>query len=491
MQNKFYITTAIAYTNSDPHIGFALELLQADVLARYHRQAGYNVYFLTGTDEHGKKIKQKAQSEGKEPREFVDEVSKKFKFLAEKLNISNDYFIRTSDQKVHYPVVSELWNKLKKKGDIYKASYEALYCVGCESFISEKELENGKCKDHKKEPEKISEENYFFKLSKYKDKVKKSIENDKINIVPKHRKKEILNLFLSEKSEDISFSRPKQSVGWGIDVPEDKSQKIYVWADALTNYISGLGGFESENFKKFWPADVHLIGKDILRFHAMVWPAMLLALDLELPKNIYVHGFVTHDGMKMSKSLGNVVSPFDLIEKYGVEATRYYLLREIPSCDDGDFSYSRFEDRYKNDLQNGIGNLVLRVCAIASKNEHLLEGLVVGSEEKKDIYEKYKKNISNFELNLALETVFELVSESNKLVEESKLWELPKKDEETFKEIILKLAENIANIAYLLHPFLPETSKEIFSALGISEKKEKWQNQKLKFKKPEPLFPRL
>ncbi len=494
MKDKFYITTAIAYTNSDPHVGFALEILQADVLARYHRQLGDNVFFLTGTDEHGKKIKQKAKDEGKDPREFVDEVSEKFKNLTLKLNISNNYFIRTSDAQVHYPVVSEIWKKLKSKGDIYKASYEALYCVGCEAFISEKELEDGKCKDHKKEPEKISEENYFFRLSKYKDRIKDAIKSDKINIVPSYRKKEILNLFESESVQDVSFSRPKESVEWGIDVPDDDSQKIYVWADALVNYISGLGGVDSEKFKKFWPADVHLIGKDILRFHAMIWPAMLLALDLELPKNIYVHGFITHDGVKMSKSLGNVVNPFDLVKKYGAEATRYYLLREIPSYSDGDFSYERFEERY-GDLSNKLGNLVARVSAMAEKNSHLLDGLKIDqeklSEDIKSNISAYKRAMENFELNIALENVFKILDFSDKLIEKTRLWELPKKDQKKFYETVKELALNMANVAYLLVPFLPETSKKIFGVLGIFEEKEKWKEQKISFKKPEPLFPRL
>ena len=493
MKNKFYITTSIAYTNAKAHIGYALELVQADVLARYHRQGGNETFFLTGTDEHGKKIKEKADSEKKDTQIFVDEVSESFKKLGKELDISNDFFIRTTDKKNHIPVVLEIWEKLKKKGDLYKDIYEAFYCTGCEAFLSKKDLdEEGKCPNHKKIPEKVSEENYFFRFSKYIKKVKKLLENEEIKIIPKHRIKEVLNLLESEKAADISFSRPTQNVGWGIDVPGDDTQKIYVWADALTNYISGLGGLESENFKKFWPADVHLIGKDILRFHAMIWPAILLSLELPLPKSICVHGFITSGGHKMSKSLGNVVNPFELIEKYGVDALRYYLLREIPSGGDGDFSEERFKERY-GELSNKLGNLISRVSAMAVKNKTLLEDLKIkeDSKEIKNIIKEYKKHLEDFELHFALENIFELIDISDKLVEETKLWELPKKDTEKFKEVVTELAENIANTAYLLAPFLPETSKKIFEILGLSENKKKWKNEKIKFTKPEPLFPRL
>ncbi len=494
-KNKFYITTSIAYTNAKAHIGYALELVQADVLARYHRQRGAETFFLTGTDEHGKKIKEKADSEKKDTQIFVDEISDNFKKLGKELDISSDFFIRTTDKKNHIPTVLEVWKKLEKKGDIYKDSYEAFYCTGCEAFLSEKDLdEDGKCLDHKKAPEKVLEENYFFRFSKYVKKVKELLENEEIKIMPKHRTKEILNLLENEKAADVSFSRPTQSVGWGIDVPGDDTQKIYVWADALTNYISGLGGLESENFKKFWPADVHLIGKDILRFHAMIWPAILLSLELPLPKNIYAHGFITSGGHKMSKSLGNVVDPFELIEKYGVDASRYYLLREIPSGGDGDFSEDRFKERY-GELSNKLGNLVSRVSAMAVKNEALLVGFKINgdqvSKKVEGIISEYEKYIENFEFHLALEGIFKLIEASDKLVEETKLWELPKKDTEKFKEVVIELAENIASTAYLFAPFLPETSKKIFEILGLSENKKKWKNEKIKFTKPEPLFPRL
>jgi len=489
MADKFYITTSIAYTNAGPHIGHTLEFLQADVLARYHRQRGDEVFFLTGTDEHGKKIQEKAKEAGKDTQKFVDEIAEIFKKLDKELGISNNNFIRTTDKEIHLPAVERVWKKLEENKDIYKDKYEALYCVGCERFFNEKDLEDGICPDHKKAPEKISEENYFFKFSKYSKKVKELIEKDEIKIVPQNRKKEVLNMF-SENAQDVSFSRPKESVGWGIDVPGDPSQKIYVWADALTNYISGLSGFDSENFKKYWPADVHLIGKDIVRFHAMIWPAILLSLGVSLPKNIYVHGFITaHDGSKMSKSLGNVVDPFLLIKKYGKEAVRYYLLKEIPSGGDGNFSYERFEEVYKSDLQNGIGNLVSRVSNIGEKNKDLLLGIEISEKETSNL--NYNNFISNFELHLALEEIKKIAEESDKLVEESKVWELPKKDEDEFKKVINKLSQNIANMACLLVPFIPDTAEKIFDALGVSYKNGKWEKAKIEFKKPEQLFPRI
>src|SRR3989344_1895241 len=358
---KFYITTAIAYTNARPHLGHALEFIQADVLARYHRLAGDDTWFLTGTDEHGTKIARAAEAAGKPEQEFVDEITKAFINLDEKLNISNDDFIRTTDRNRHWPAVIKLWNKLVENGDLYKKEYEGLYCVGHEAFIKKSELVDGFCPIYKTEPEKIKEENWFFKLSKYKKEIKERIKSDELRIVPESRKNELLNLL--DDAEDVSFSRPSKDLKWGIPVPGDDTQTMYVWADALTNYISAVGyADETEQFKKYWPVDVHLIGKDILRFHALYWPAMLLSAGLDLPKAIYVHGFITVEGEKMSKTVGNVIDPFELIEKYGSDVVRYFLLREIPSTEDGDFSFKKLEDRYNGDLANGLGNLVQRVA---------------------------------------------------------------------------------------------------------------------------------
>ena len=444
---KFYITTSIAYTNAPPHIGFALECIQADVLARYNK----NSYFLTGTDEHGLKIRKAAEESGKTPKEFTDEISGKFKELTKKLNLSNDYFIRTSDEKIHLPAVNKLWLKLEENGDIYKKKYKGYYCSGCEAFVTEKDLVNGKCPNHNKKPELVEEENYFFKLSKYLNKIKKAIEKDELKIIPGSRKNEVLG-YIKTGIEDISFSRSKDKY-WGFSVPNDDSQRIYVWADALPNYISAIGyAEETEEFKKYWPADVHCIGKDILKFHALIWPAMLLSLGLDLPGIIFVHGFITIDGKKMSKSLGNVVDPFELVDKYGTDAVRYYLLREIPSTEDGDFTYEKFEARYNSDLASGIGNLVARVRVMAEKgfknNDSLKKEI---DKAKKD----YSKALDEFKFNKALQAVWSLISVCDKYIEKEKPWE---KDS---PEVLGALLVCLDNIAELLEPFIPETAERI------------------------------
>src|SRR3990167_6752256 len=400
MKNKFYITTAIAYTNGPPHIGHALEFLQVDVLARYHRIMGDDTYFLTGTDEHGATVVKAAEKNGKDVKVFVDEMAEKFKELTRAYNVSNDDFIRTSDQVRHWPAARKIWNLIKD--DLYKKNYQGLYCIGHEAFMKKSDLVDGVCPLHKTEPEKIEEENWFFKLTKYKKEVKKKIESGELKIIPETRKQEILNLI--DDAEDVSFSRPSKDLKWGIPVPNDETQTMYVWEDALTNYISAIGyAQETEQFKKYWPADVHLVWKDILRFHAMIWPAMLLSAGLPLPKAIYVHGFITVDGEKMSKTIGNVVDPFDLVEKYGKEPVRYFLLREIASNDDGDFSFKKLEDRYNGDLANGLGNLVQRVVVLIDNN---LGGELIYESEKCKVksvkLEDYRKGIEEFKLHDAL-----------------------------------------------------------------------------------------
>lgn len=470
--NKFYITTSIAYTNAPPHIGFALESLQADVLARYHKNSGKDVFFLTGTDEHGAKIKKAADKEKKDTKKFVDDIAKKFQNLKLVLNLSNDDFIRTTDSKRHWPAVQKVWLELKKNGDIYKRQYNGLYCLGCEAFITKKDLIADKCAVHQKEPEVIQEENYFFRLSKYADKIKKSIEQGKFRIVPETRKNEVLS-FISQGLEDISFSRPRKDLQWGIPVPDDGSQTVYVWADALVNYISAIGYPDNKNFKKYWPADVQCLGKDILKFHAIYWPAILLSIKLKLPKMIFVHGFITSGGQKMSKSLGNVVDPFSLTGKYGTDAVRYYLLREIPSAEDGDFTYEKFEQRYNADLAGGIGNLVARVLGIAKG----IKNPKAKSQNKKlklkisEIHKKYKTSLEEFKFNEALVAVWELISFCDKYINEEKLWET--KNIEVINDLFFALKE----IAGLLAPFLPQTSESIKKALET--------------RKSEMLFPRL
>ena len=479
---KFYITTSIIYTNAFPHIGFALESIQADVLARYHRLLNEDVFFLTGTDEHGSKVAKAAKEEGKNPDDFVNGISEKVKDLKGILNLSNDDFIRTTDQKKHWPTVKRVWLKLKENSDIYKKKYKGLYCSGCEAFITKKDLIGGNCALHQRKPEAIEEENYFFKLSKYSKKIEEAIETNRIRIIPESRKKEILN-FIRKGLEDVSFSRPRKDLKWGIPVPGDESQTIYVWADALVNYISALSYEKnSSKFKKYWSADVHCIGKDILRFHAAIWPGILLSVGIELPKKIFVHGFISVAGQKMSKSLGNVIDPFELVEKYGTDPVRYFLLREIPPTEDGDFTYDKFEARYNADLASGLGNLVARILTLAEKIKVEPYDSKVIKPKIDTTWENYNKALDKFKFKEALILIWDLIGFCDKYIEKEKPWE--NKDQKVVQELLFALF----NIARFLQPFLPETSEKIFKQLGADPKKKKII---FKPKKGEPLFPRL
>ncbi len=451
MTKKFYITTTIPYANAPPHIGFALEIVQADVLARWHKQKGEDVFFLTGTDEHGVKNYQTAKQKGLAPKDFVDKNSKYFKELTKTLDISNDYFIRTTDKKVHWPGVFEIWKRLEKKGDIYKKEYEGSYCSGCERFITEKELVEGRCPNHPNlEIQRISEENYFFKLSKYSQKIKQLIKTDRLKILPEKWKNDFLGL-IEEGLTDVSFSRDKKHLPWGIPVPGDENQIMYVWPDALANYLTGIG-FPDKKYKKYWPADVHVVGKDMLRFHTGIWPGMLLSAGLELPKKVIVHGFLTVDGRKMSKSLGNVVSPLELVKKYPSDSIRYFLLRATPFGDDGDFSEGALKNRHNNELANKLGNLVSRVAGLIEKNG------VEGGENRliKKLKEKeIAKHLDNFEFDKALNEIFAFVDICNEFVQEKKIWET--RD----KKALYELKEAILGIAELLTPFIPESAEKI------------------------------
>jgi len=474
-KKHFYLTTSIAYTNASPHIGFALELIQADVIARYRRILGEDVFFLTGTDEHGAKITKAAEKAGKSSKEFTDEISNQFRDLTKALNLSNDDFIRTTDQKRHWPVVQYFWQKFVENGDIYKKKYRGVYCIGCEAFITKKDLVDGKCKIHQKEPEIIKEENYFFKLSKYSEKIGKIIKKNEVNIIPKERKNEMLS-FVNQGLKDVSFSRPRKDLKWGVPVPGDDSQTIYVWADALVNYISALDGFKGNNFKKYWPPDIHFLGKDILRFHATIWLGMLLSLKLSLPKTIFVHGFISSAGQKMSKSLGNVVDPFELVKKYGIDAVRYFLLREISSTGDGDFTYEKFEKRYNSDLAGGLGNLVARVVTIADKSE-IKPSKNIKNVKIKVILDKIKKNykkaLEDLKLNESLVLIWDLIGFCDRYIEKEKPWQADKNQKEVIGDLLLV----IKDIAEMIGSFLPETSKKI--------------KKQLKIIKSEPLFPRI
>lgn len=510
MPNKFYITTPIAYVNAAPHLGHALEFVQADALARWHRQKGEEVFFLTGTDEHGAKIARAAAASlsesslaplGREaPKEFiqkfVDENSEKFRELKKALNLSWDNFIRTSDQKVHWPVAQEIWKRLTKAGDLYKKTYKGLYCVGHEAFVTEKDLvpaTDGRnhsdrsvgvtliCRDHLKEPEVIEEENWFFRLSKYSKDIELRIRNNELRIIPEGRKNEVL-AFLSEGLEDISFSRPSKDLSWGIPVPDDDSQTMYVWADALSNYISGYGGIKK--WEKH-PADAHLIGKDILRFHAIIWPAMLLSVKLPLPKAIYVHGHILSGGQKMSKSLGNVVDPFELVEKYGTDAVRYYLLKAIPSYEDGDFSYEKFEERYNGDLANGLGNFAARVLTLGAQLGEIKAGEINQSVSEKieKIRRAVAEKLAEFKIHEALAALWELIHFGDQYVNEKKPWDKNLAEIEK-RQAIYNALVILDNIAALLSPFLPETAEKITNSI-------KWESGTLVIKKSEVLFPRL
>ena len=511
---KFYITTSIAYVNAAPHIGFALEAVQADALARWHKQKEEDVFFLTGTDEHGAKIARAAEAAGKTPRELVDENSEKFKALKEALNLSWDNFIRTSDQKIHWPVAQELWKRIAEAGDLYKKTYKGLYCVGHEAFVTQKDLvaetptpegrgsdpdaDSGSgrrrrsvggalaCRDHKKAPELIEEENWFFKLSKYTKDIELRIRNNELRIVPETRKNEVLGL-LKENPEDVSFSRPSKDLTWGVPVPGDETQTMYVWVDALTNYFSGYGGIK--NWEKH-PADIHVVGKDILRFHAVIWPAMLLAAKLPLPKTIFVHGHILSDGQKMSKSLGNVVDPFELVKKYGTDAVRYFLLREIPSSEDGDFSYEKFTQRYNADLANGLGNFAARVLTLAERDTNIQirtnDTNNIETEVELKINETKKsagQKLEEFKLNEALAAVWELIQFGDRYVNEKKPWD-KSVSEENKKTAIFNAVVILKNVGELLQPFLPDTAEKITKSII-------WEEGILKIKKSEVLFPRL
>lgn len=367
--NKFYVTTAIDYVNATPHIGHAYEKIAADIVARYHRMKGSDVFFLTGVDEHGSKVEKSAKEAGKEPKEFCDDMSSKFEAAWKKLNLSNDHFIRTTDD-YHEASVQGIFKKLLDKGDIYKGTYEGLYCEGCEDFVRERDLdEDGNCPNHMKPPKKLEENNYFFKLTKYKDKLRQWIDANPDCIKPEGRKKEILNQLNDPELGDFSVSRARHSLTWGVPVPGDSEQVIYVWIDALSNYITGIGyPHDMEKFKRYWPADLHLIGKDINKFHSIFWPALLMAAEIEPPRQVYAHGFITVNGKKLSKSLGNVIDPNALVDEYGADAVRYYLMAATPFDNDGDFSTEDFIKRVNAELANNLGNLLNRTLTLVDRN---------------------------------------------------------------------------------------------------------------------------
>lgn len=455
--DNFYVTTSIPYVNGDPHVGFAMELIMADVLARHARANGKQVIFSTGSDEHGTKIAEKAASLGKTPKEFTDEISIKFRELGKLLNISNDRFIRTTDTG-HEQRAQVIWENLKN--DIYKAKYVGWYDVRQEEFVPEGSIDPARTQpDHPQAYQKLEEENYFFALSKYTDQIRQAIESEKYNIVPVTRRNEILSL-LKEGLEDISISRPKGKLSWGVPVPNDDTQVMYVWFEALMNYITVLGYPEHEDFKEFWPANVHVIGKDISRFHAAIWPAMLLGLGIELPKKLYVHGFINaKGGEKMSKSLGNVVAPQEIVDKYGIDAFRYYFLRHIPSYEDGDFSWEAVEAAYNNELANELGNAVQRTAAMIMRYQSGIIGEIPpASHDSAQI----EQAIAECKFDRALDLIWTQVRGLNQYIDEMKPWQIAKDgDKEHLQSVLAYQADALLDIANLLEPFMPDTAVKI------------------------------
>lgn len=480
-KDKFYITTPIYYANDKPHIGHAYTMIAADVLARRNRMKGVDVFFLTGTDEHGAKIENAAKKAGKNPQEFVDEVSAQFQLAADCLNISNTGFIRTTD-KNHIKAVQEVLEKLNKKGFIYKGEYEGLYCEGCEQFKSDSQLVDGKCPDHQVAPKLLKEESYFFKLSQFQDELVKKIENDEFKISPVERKNEILSFLTHEKLQDVAISR--KNVKWGIPLPFDKKYTTYVWVEALFNYATGIGmGSDDEKFAHYWPCDVQLMAKDILRVHATIWPAMLLALGMSLPKHLFIHGFWTREGQKMGKSLGNVVDPIEMSCRYTADAFRYYLMREVVFGNDGDFSESRLAEKYGSDLASGLGNLVNRVLSMTEKYfdskvpKAKLKDEVI--KELADTWKKYDQAIDDIQFAEALKAVWQLIDFSNKYIDEAKPWELVKKDEKKLGEVLYNLIEILQQLGYLLYPFMPDTAEKLGHKIGIHTLSDLSKNGKL------------
>lgn len=472
----YYISTAIAYTSRKPHIGNSYEIVLTDVIARYKRLQGYDVFFQTGTDEHGQKVEKYAQAEGCTPKEYVDRVSKEIRDICDVLNTSYDYFIRTTD-KNHEEIVQKIFRKLYDQGDIYKGSYEGLYCTPCESFWTESQLVDGKCPDCGREVKMTKEEAYFLKLSKYQKQLEEFIESHPDFIYPESRKKEMLNNFIKPGLQDLCVSRT--SFKWGIPVDFDDGHVIYVWIDALSNYITSLGydpEKSGENYKKYWPADVHIIGKDIVRFHTIYWPIMLMALGEPLPKQVYGHPWLLFGEDKMSKSRGNVIYADDLVKLFGVDAVRYYLLSEMPFANDGSITYDTMIERFNSDLANTLGNLVNRTIAM---NNKYFDGVIQSPNAKEAVDDELEliclntvkqvdELINTFHISDSLDAILNLAKRCNKYIDETTPWILAKSDETKPRlgTVLYNLLEAIRYIAILLQPFMPDTSKAILQQMN-------------------------
>lgn len=462
MGKNLYITTAIPYVNAKPHIGNALDYLLADVWTRYQKQNGHDVRFQVGTDEHGNKIAAKAQEMNLDPKAYTDQMYGNFEALMKKVGAEYTDFVRTTDDH-HVAAVQWIWQKLAPY--IYKGSYEGWYCVGHEAFFTDKEVEatNGVCPDHQKPYEKVSEENYYLKTSAFTDQIREAIEKGKMQIVPEFRKNEFLEL-VKNGLKDVSISRPRKNLSWGVPVPNDPDQVMYVWIDALANYITVLGYPDRDGWQEYWPADVQVIGKDILRFHAGIWPAMLLGLDLPLPKKLLVHGFVNVGGAKMSKTVGNVVDPNEVIDNYGVDAFRYFFARHIPTQDDGDFTWEKFETAYNTELGNDLGNVVQRVASMITRYQ---AGVIGDAPQSEHDMKPYRDAMVSLNFDIALDEIWKMVRSLNQYLENVKPWEIAKqreKDPEAeahLSEVLAQCVGDLLQIGDMLVPFMPHTADVI------------------------------
>jgi methionyl-tRNA synthetase len=511
MNERFYITTAIDYVNSPPHIGTAFEKIGADTLARFRRLSGNDVHFQMGNDEHSLSVIKAAKEKKLDPKPYCDMMRGEFEKAWEKLEVSYDGFIQTSENH-HKKGVSKLFDIIEKNGDIYQDRYEGWYCESCEAYLTERDLVNGLCPHHRSKPTWLSEENYFFKLSKYRDRLIDHIQKNPNFIVPESRKNEILSL-LKEGLTDISVSRGDAE--WGVKLPSDSTHVVYVWFDALINYITAVGyGWDNQNFKTWWPADVHVIGKDIIRFHCVIWPAMLMSAGVPLPQTVLVHGFITSGGEKMSKTLGNVVRPMEVVDKYGADALRYYLLRQGPFSHDIDFTWDNFISRYNGDLANGIGNLVSRTIGMA--NRYLGDSIKPTKTQAPDairqavekMYEEVTKALDHttgeVAFHTALTSVWETMAVADRYINDTKPWELAKKEKmDEVADVISHVAETLRHVTILVFPFMPTTALKIWEAMGYDalsklederlHEEEKWKGLpgQIKVKPGTGLFPRV
>lgn len=462
MEKKLYITTAIPYVNAPPHIGNAIDYLLADIWTRYQKQNGHEVRYSVGTDEHGTKIAINAVAAGLDPKSYVDKMYVNFESLMKKVGASYTDFIRTTDPH-HMSAVQNIWQTLKPY--IYKGKYEGWYCVGCEAFVSDKEatVSGGTCPDHNQPYQRLSEENYYFKASAFTDKVRQAVISEEMQIVPQFRKKEFLEL-IKDGLQDVSISRPKKNLSWGVPVPDDPDNIMYVWLDALSNYITVLGYPDQPGWQEFWPAEVQVLGKDIMRFHAGLWPAMLLGIGLPLPEKLLVHGFVDVGGSKMSKTVGNVIDPIQVIDEYGVDAFRYFFSRHIPTLDDGDFTWEKFENAYNTELANDLGNVVSRVSSMVTRYQSGVIGEVTHGEHDMSVYHE---SMESLEFDKAVDDVWAMVRSLNQYIESVKPWEIAKKVEKDaeakthLSEVLTSAVGSLLQIGDLLIPFLPDTAHAI------------------------------